>query len=39
MVINQIICALALSTRTKVPKLLEEGPSFTELNCISTFER
>ena len=34
MVINQIICALALRPTT-VPSLLQEGPSFTELNCTS----
>src|SRR6266478_2842944 len=38
MVINQIICALALSPTT-VPSLLQEGPSFTELNCTSVIGR
>src|SRR6266536_5364845 len=37
MVINQIICA---RTQTDtVPSLLQEGPSFTELNCTSVIGR
>src|SRR6266478_4146685 len=37
MVMNQIICALALKPTT-VPSLLQEGPS-TELNCTSVIGR